>query len=448
MRSARGRQNDERGAVIPVVALAMVVILGIAMLAVDLGVQRVARRDMQRLADAVALDLSRLIDGRTASQIEAGNSKKASLAAAKAASVSRNKGTTLGHDTDVTATLVTLDALGSPVRNGDGSLRVASGSAVPDAVLVRATTQVNFAFHGGQGGAGNTGTGDGDGSLGVPRSEACFKLGSFAAALTAANTPILNRYLNSALNLNAVSYQGLAGASMTLGELAAELGAGSTSELASIKNLSLRELFSASAAVLTSQGGSAAAVSVLQTLATTVDGSLLIDMDEVIDLSTGSSAALATSMNVLDLVAGAAFVANGNSFLNVPVMWNVPQFSNGSLNMQIIEGPQMACGKVGSAQVETAQVRFQAAPTLNVPSIAGLNGSAVPVLLDVSLAGASGLLTGITCGEATAASPESLKVNVSRQLSSVNLSVPIRLTGSIKALDVLLPAGFSLFGLL
>ena len=62
----RLRRRDESGAVALVVALVTVaVVLPIAAMGVDLGMQRVARRDMQAIADMVALDMSRHLDGQT-----------------------------------------------------------------------------------------------------------------------------------------------------------------------------------------------------------------------------------------------------------------------------------------------------------------------------------------------------------------------------------------------
>ena len=65
-------RRDERGAIIPMVAMLLVVLIPSTAIAVDLGMQRVVRRDMQALADVVALDLVRLVDGRTAAQINSG----------------------------------------------------------------------------------------------------------------------------------------------------------------------------------------------------------------------------------------------------------------------------------------------------------------------------------------------------------------------------------------
>ena len=67
---ARG-PRDERGAIIPMVALLMSVLMGAAAMGVDLGQLRVGRVDMQSLADVVSLDLARQIDGRQTQVIQA-----------------------------------------------------------------------------------------------------------------------------------------------------------------------------------------------------------------------------------------------------------------------------------------------------------------------------------------------------------------------------------------
>ena len=93
------RIRDEHGVVAIVVALiTCAVLIPIAAVAVDLGVQRVARRDMQAPADVVALDLSRQLDGRSVAQITGASPSLQSLANA---SMARNN-TTVGNGTTVT----------------------------------------------------------------------------------------------------------------------------------------------------------------------------------------------------------------------------------------------------------------------------------------------------------------------------------------------------------
>ena len=423
------RRRDDRGAVLPMVALIMVVLVGISAIAVDLGMQRVARRDMQALADPVALDLARLVDGRTASAINAGSGGALPLTAAKNASVARNSGSTLGHPPVVTAVLISLDASGDPVLNPDGSIKQVSGSGIPDAVYVTAVTEVDFAFATGSGGAGRS-------AIGTSSSNACFKLGSFAAAVNSGNSLLLGKYLNDALDLHAVGYEGLADAAVTLGALAAELGVGSVDGLANLKSVSLRNLYLAAARALQKEGGQAADINLLNTLAGSVETSLHVDVAQLVDLSTGGTAALTAKFNVLDLVAGGAFVANGSNFLDLPVLWNVPQVSQGPTSLQIIEKPQVGCGRAG-AKASTAQLRLRATPKLNIPTIAGLSADSVPMQLDVDIASATASLTDIVCGQGSLASPESVAVSVNRSLSTASLSVPIHLTGDVKASDII-----------
>ena len=95
--SCGARERDERGATALIVALLMsLVLLIVSAFAIDLGMQRAGRRDMQALADLVALDMGRLIDGRTRAQIEAGTGDKPSAASQLGWSVANNDNNTIG----------------------------------------------------------------------------------------------------------------------------------------------------------------------------------------------------------------------------------------------------------------------------------------------------------------------------------------------------------------
>ena len=59
----------DRGAVIPLVALLLPVLLVMVAMAVDLGRQRSDRRLAQAGADVVALDMIRIVEGRTLDQV-------------------------------------------------------------------------------------------------------------------------------------------------------------------------------------------------------------------------------------------------------------------------------------------------------------------------------------------------------------------------------------------
>lgn len=425
-------------------AVMMVVVLGIAAFAVDIGMQRVVRSDMQAVADVVALDAARLIDGRTAGQIRAGGGGKPALATVVSQAVARND-TTLGDIDGVDAILVHVDTgpLGElvPRRGGGGSVVPVPDGQKPDGVYVTANGLVDFAFAAGSGAATRS-------ALAKTAQNACFRLGSFAAALDSSNSSILSSLIDDAIDVSGVSYTGLATAEISLFGLATALGVGTVEELANLQYVSLRQLFLASATALQNDGGPTATVAALNSLAAKVDGSRRIHFSDLLDLSTAGPAALSTTINALDLVAGSALTSNGTSFLDLGVVWNVPQVSQGPADLTVVQAAAHACGTPGSARAETAQVTLKAYPDLNVPTIAGLSGPKVDVSLEVALAGADGVLTSITCGAGVAGNPDAITVRVSRSLvSTVNLSVPVRLTGTIDAEDIINnPLIFGLLG--
>src|SRR4051812_23410066 len=77
----------------------------------------------------------------------------------------------------------------------------------------------------------------------------------------------------------------------------------------------------------------------------------------MVEIAAGDAAALAASFNVLDLVVGAAFAANGAHALAVPALTaQVPGL--GGLYTQLTGGepPKLACGEKGKATAQTGQV--------------------------------------------------------------------------------------------
>lgn len=445
-RWSRPRQED--GAVALLVGLMSTVLVVVAAFAVDLGMQRVVRSDMQALADTVALDVARLLDGRTAAEIRAGDLRHDPLDEVVAASVARNQ-SSLGEVVDVEATLVTLttDHLGAVVAMTDASgepLPVAD-NVVPDAVAVRAEGEVDFAFSAGTGGAARS-------SIANAATFACFRIGSFAAALATGGSPVSEVFeavIKDALglNLSAIGYQGLLTTTVDLGDLAAELGAGTVEELASLNNLEVADLVAAYARVLGNDGNTAAQTEVAQ-MAQNITSTLTIDAGEV--LTTGAGSVLQGRVNIIDLLGSAALgvatqVSNSNNFLDTGVAWATPHVAQGNIELTAIEPPQQACGIVGT-QARTAQVEFNAALAFNLPNSLNLGGGlgslsvskpddptskAGTISLHASLAGATGTLESATCGSGTAEDPDGIHVSVDTGLLTTNVSLPFRLRGTL-----------------
>jgi hypothetical protein len=429
-------RHDERGAVVPLVAILLTTLLGITALTVDIGIQRVARADMQALADMVALDLARELDGRAASAIEPG------LQAAADRSLARNADTA-GDAAEVEAELGTLDgATFVPV----------GGATVPDAVRVSATTSVDFSFRPGSGGAGRT-------ALAAARAQGCYKLGSWGARLaTASDANLVYRTLAAhgiGAAVTASTYQGLVGAHVDLADLAAALGLASPEALAT-STVSLSTLLTAAATVIGSNGSSAGQVAALGVIRASVGslGSRPVSLASLVSVATGAGSGLAATVDLGDLVVGSVLVADGNAAVSIPTLTSgVPNLASVSSSLTLVQAARTACGFAGSTPNASNQVSLTTSGTLSsgvsvltslVSGIAGLAGITVsplsghPVSLSVSTAAATSTLDAITCDE----SSRSVVVATSGGLLAATLTVPV----SVKVTTVLNPLGTTVTG--
>jgi uncharacterized membrane protein len=397
------------------------VLIPVATIAVDLGVQRVARRDVQAVADVVALDLARRLDGRTWSQLHGQLQQWADASAARnhsgvaAPAVTAELGRVDPAHYDPNAP----DAYFTPITSDAGG--------IPTAVRVTATARVAFSIRGGSGGVART-------AIAASQSSACFSLGSWALRLNSQSSVLLDALVGDALNVSAISYTGLANADVSLLGLAAELGAGTTDELLAL-DLSLGQLYVAAAHALQKQGGDTADVLLLNHLAGLNLGGLPhVRFGDLIALTAGDDAALATSVNLLDLVATSALVANGTNALAVPTInAGVPGIASVTGSLHVIEKPQEACGHVNQAQAHTAQVTLdltiKLAPLnlLNV-FLLGVVTADATVIVHVDLASATGTLRKVQCGPGR---PDGIDVEVASALAQVGVNLPIdvRLAG-------------------
>jgi uncharacterized membrane protein len=437
------RRDDERGAVALVVAITMALVLIASAFVIDLGMQRVVRRDMQALADTVALDAARLLDGRTATDVRAGSGAMRSLAAVVADSVARNGGDTLGDAPQVTPYLVKLDQAGNYPKSANGTpVQVASGD-VPDAVVVTAASSVGFAF------GGFTGVDSGGATrsaIGSAQRTACFQLGSYAAAINTNNS--LLAPLNSLLgiDLDLVSYRGLAGASISLLDLiTADPTLGSPDDILTT-GLTVEQLADASIAVLQASSpgdpNTAAAITALRALklAGGVNLTQRVPIGRLLNVGVGDGAGLDAAFNLLDLMAGAVGVANGTRFGDVKT--NILGIQVG---LNVIQRQQRACGTVGSpnAVAHTSQVTVNATvpeASLGLPaSILGLTVSAPGgVRVTGGVGNAEGRLVAPApqCRSGTPSDPDTMNVAVKTGLLGVNVSTALNINGILGQSDI------------
>lgn len=439
---ARLDARGDRGAIIPMVAMLLAVLIPSSALAVDLGMQRVVRRDMQALADVVALDLVRLIDGRTAAQIESGYNGITSLDAALAKSVARNDDV-LGDSPKVTVKLAFMNStthqLDTEVDvNGKHQTKQALGSEVPTAIEVSAIGSIDFAFAPGEGGAVRK-------AVAVPAPSTCFRLGSFAAGVDTSQAELLNALLPQLLNTTSVSgtlvgYQGLASSEVSLLDLVgvSGLGVGTPEELLALEGLTLGQFYAAMATVLQNNGGPAVALTLLQSLSTHANLSTTIKLADLLGITTADTAALAAKFRVLDLVTGAAYLANDENTLLIPALAaRVPVLNTGAVaSLKVGDSPKLACGAVGKAKAKTGQVDLTLTGTLTDMTLPLLVATATvksATNTHLLLAGAEGTLTKITCGDATlATNAEGIDVEVKSGLASViSVTANLQITATI-----------------
>lgn len=408
------RHRGEQGVVAVFVAIiTCFTLIPLAAFAVDIGMQRVARRDAQSVADVVALDLARQLNGRTYSQIMAASPSLQTLADRSAA---RNKA---GGSFAVTPELGTLGDY-DPANPDAYFIATTTGTVVPTAVRVTATSSVGFTFLSGSGGVSRY-------AVAKARPLACFRLGSFAATVNSGNSALLNSLISDGLNLGAVSYQGLSNASITLLGLGTELGLATVDQVLNT-NVTLNQLYLASASALQKNGGEAADVALLNSLATANFGSLpQVKVGDMLNVTNGGDAALGATLNLLDLVAGSAFLANGTNALAVPTLTaGLPGVTMATASLKVIEKEQMACEEGEDAT--TNQVSLDLTFTL-VPSNTGLGGllglksGLTTVTIHAALAPATARLTKAYCQ-----APQGADITVTSGVMSLSSQVTTDLT--------------------
>ena len=426
LRGRRDNDRGDRGAIIPMVALLMSVLMGAAAMGVDLGQLRVGRVDMQSLADVVSLDLARQIDGRQTQVIEADPLWEQ----ARQQSVARNN-TTYGTAPTVTAQLGTFSTT-------TGTFTATTGATVPTAVRVTASTSVSFAFRNGQGTVARS-------AVAMADSTACFMLGSYAAAVKSGQSALLSSVLgqvDSSLDLGAVGYTGLLDANVSLTDLAAKLGIGTVTQLAG-STVTMKNLYLATAQALQT-GGNTADATVLNQLAVSVAPLGSIDVGQVLQADSATTRGVEATVNAIDLIAGSALLFSGSNAVTVPnLSTNVPSLVSSTSSLSIVEAPQLVCSRANPSpmrEAKTSQVTAAVGGSLNeVPLAIGTGvkaGSPTgrPVALSLSLANAAAHLTQVTCANPYSSAPtnaHSITVASTSGLLAADLTVPLAVSGKI-----------------
>lgn len=432
MQAPRRARRDESGVV--AIALALItcfVLIPVSALAVDLGVQRVARSDMQSLADVVALDLARKLDGHTTAAQWSGRTP--SLQQIAEESRDRNN-TNVGAEPTVVPVLGTLDP-----DTGDFTPLPDDSPDVPDAVKVSASTSVKFGFVAGEGGTTRS-------AVAQAESSACFQLGSFAATLDPSASALFGDMLKPLIGtstLGMVGYAGLANAKLSLLDLmqTSYLDVGTVDDLVNLHDLTVADVYHASAVVLRRQGKTAEA-DVFDAAAASAVAAVTIHAADLFGITTASDAALESDFNALDILVGTAFLANGNNLLNVAnLQTSLSSVGVTSTQLRIIEKPQRACE---GEEAQTAQLSLISQAQVSVPNnpVYNSGGSMLKLVdnhidtgINLTVAGAHGHLTGVKC------SPDTFDVDVWTDLATLRVDGRIHLQGNVMVPTSSLPSG-------
>jgi uncharacterized membrane protein len=411
------RRREERGAIILLATVGVVVAMIAGGLAVDLGTLSVEGRSDQRIADLAALDAIRALphDPTPVAQQSAHRNNFPYSNPGYALTVEWNDVSTGLFGTDAsklpTATQVRVTAK-SPHN------RVFAFSTVAPSGVNRAAIAS----------VGNPSpcpplpyvcvTSDGN-PIGTVR------VGSSAASLSSSDSKILDKLLTNTVGgsytTDAVGWQGIAAGNVQFSRLRTALGygAGSTDTVLDA-NLTYRQLLDATVNALNADGSpsSVAAATALATIASQVSagagvGLTLRNLLNVVGNVGGGADVADTTINVKDIVVGGVVLADSDHFASFNLTAaDIPGLPGTSVTVKLglIESPQEKSGAPGTdssgayrTTAHAAQVRLLV--ILNIPvdisSILGLSLGVATINLSVPYylegAGADASLDSMTC---------------------------------------------------
>jgi uncharacterized membrane protein len=410
----RSRTRQDRGAVIPLVALVLPVVILMTAFAVDLGRQRDLRRTMQARADMVSLDLVRDVAGRGVCELIGAPD----IADALAASAQRNEITV----SEISGVVWGLDEAGqfTPLHEPNQTVPAENCDVVPNAVRILTSDTIDYAFQPGTGEANRS-------AVASVHPVASIFLGSMVAGIHpqvdppssvegqlrleatvgALNAQLGARFGSSLPNpqqdagFDAVGYRGLAAGDVELDRMAAALGFGSTDELLD-SDITVGELFSGAITALDSQAAdgdpnAADAAFHLDDFQSRmqVDSTSVLRLGDVFEVDQGSpGSAAGTRVNAYDLLTGSAQAIDGTNFLSFDFTPNIPGITVTNVQMATIEQVQWARGGV-TTSANTAQVRLQINLELNPSTVLANAPVRVPLVIEAARADAE--ITRLAC---------------------------------------------------
>lgn len=379
---------EQRGAISVLAGLSLVFVIFSAAMTVDIGSAAWKKRSLQKMVDVVSLDAVRALGDRRNPMIDH---------YVQALDIAQKSATRNGFDFTDTANgnslAIELGLADSATKSF--TVLTAAQYATANAVRVTATHRSDHKF---QPGSVSIQTQ----AIAMVDQEATFSVGSRLARLDTTSSPIFNnvlgQMLGGSLSLDAVSYNGLADASVRLGDVWTELGLGSSSQILN-SEVQFEDFLNATADALNNQGDptSVAAAGILGTFAAQLSSTAHFKFGDLIEANSGDLGDAANAnMNVLEMIGMAAVLANGTNLLNLTLPITIPGVTSTTLKLGVIEPPVVKRGPVGTS-ARTAQVRMQMDLTLLQKLTVLLSQGTVHIPLYIDAAGATGTLTAIRC---------------------------------------------------
>jgi uncharacterized membrane protein len=439
------RRSRERGAILPLTAMVLVSLMVVAALVIDVGFGAKQTRELQLVADLVAVDVSRLFNGRTVAELQTAAETQAVESAARNgfavtrtaantfSSGDREMVMTIGLHGDDPYTLATEPA---------DSFRAATATEQPNAVRIVVRNTQSYFFGGFTGRSSQRFERDAMASrepmarIGVGSVEVGLRQGlgganaslyaqalnrTFEAAFGVSVIPPANQF-----NFSALSYQGLAAADVSIARLATNMGFASPEDLSNA-TVTTGRFFDATATTLEQGGNSVAATQVRA-----IRNSTAFDANQTMVLGSGplqmqqgaggeDGPAAAAAINALSLLIGAAQVVDGQNFASYSFNPGIPGVASVAVNSFLVEPIAWNVGRRGIS-AHTSQLRMQL--TLSITGSAlGIPNLTSPISLPilVEAANAVATLTGTDCAEPRPSSRAVVAVTTSAVRARVGL---------------------------
>lgn len=446
-----GPRRDERGAILVITALSLVMLLTFGALAIDIGMGASRTRDLHQVADIIAVDVARILDG---------TNPPAGIDAQVAASSARNdfavSGTFPTYTSGNRRVELTLGCWVDPDPANPNDLLSFQPCARPDAVRVRAFDTVDYVLADVVGIRNQrfdrTATAAllpnvdiGIGSVGVALQQQLDPVtGSVYAS---AYVQALNARLKAAFDtsvsltpppngagLDILSYRGLAASDVTWDDLATNAGFASPSQLADA-TITKGALFEATARSLESQGNNTAAASIRSFASrSTFDQTGTVRLGDAFQMGTGTAedpGAARSRINVMDLLIGSASVINNRNFAQFTFTPAIPNVLSVTVQNATVEPVRWRYFARLGDSVNTSQIRQQIYVQVDGGAL-GILGLSAPITIPIVVEGATGdaTLSRLRCQDPRSTSPAVLDAVTSLTRARIGVATNLTTAGS------------------